>query len=95
MADDRLEHIFDRQTMVYGSETGNWYGQCKDCGAKFAVYSGVAGSRPLGAKREEKIHSNAAAPGWKGETLWDDFDEFVAGRPNRLVRYPRCRKRHK
>lgn len=27
-----LIHIFDENTLVYGSETGCWYGKCKYCG---------------------------------------------------------------
>lgn len=88
MTNDNLEHIFDPQAMEYGSETGNWFGKCKDCGTGLVVYTGERAVRPEGAKREEMIHSNGS---WEGrEVLWFSFEEFVAGNPNMLVRYLAC-----
>ena len=39
MTKNKYLHIFDKN-LVYGSESGNYFGKCKDCGIQLVVYVG-------------------------------------------------------
>jgi len=46
MTKNKYLHIFDKN-LVYGSESGNYFGKCKDCGIQLVVYVGDSRIIPI------------------------------------------------
>jgi len=86
-----MEHIFDEESLMYGSETGNWHGKCRDCGIELTVYTGAASLQPTGANTEEPIRFFGRQGPEGSVALPCSFEEFMKGRPNMLVKYQECR----
>lgn len=88
---EKLEHEFSGG--VYGSETGNYYGDCKHCGQKFATYTGHMEKIPPGVGRFGFVAGTAAGNDWDGVEKILFYRCLSLSFPNMVVRYKPCIKR--
>lgn len=72
-------HEFDENDMQYGSETGNWYGHCAKCHKDLILYTGSSMLKPREVGPYALAHSNGDG---HRTVIMQDFDLFVAGKPN-------------
>lgn len=80
-------HEFDQGSMEYGSETGNWFGHCIKCHKDLIVYTGARAVKPMEAGPYVLAHTNGVGY----DFVMQDFDLFVIGKPNAIIRLGFCK----